>query len=59
MLVNFLRRRISLSLDPNDKAAMVSIAAAIGIPMQEPAQGLLPAVIIAAVFVGVARFINA
>jgi uncharacterized membrane protein YcaP (DUF421 family) len=51
-------QRMASSINKNDLAATVSIAAAIGIPMQEPTRGLLPAVVIAFVIVGIIKIIN-
>ncbi|MFC3199995.1 DUF421 domain-containing protein [Parapedobacter deserti] len=44
-------KRMASQLGRNEMAAMVSLAAAIGVPLQDPARGLLPIVIIAVVVI--------
>lgn len=56
--IRIIGRRISSSLNRNDLAAISSIAAAIGVPMQDPSKGLLPAIIMAVVIVVITRLLN-
>jgi uncharacterized membrane protein YcaP (DUF421 family) len=53
--MRLMGRRMSATLNRNELAALVALAAAIGVPMQEPARGLLPAVIIAIVVILIQR----
>jgi len=48
-------KRMASQLSRNELAAMSSLAAAIGVPMQVPDRGLLPPVIIALVVIGIQR----
>ncbi len=57
--LRLMGKRMSSQLSRNDLAAMVSLAAAIGVPLQSPDRGILPAVIIAIVVVFTARWIAA
>lgn len=57
--IRFMGKRMSGQLSRNDLAAMVSLAGAIGVPLQSPDRGILPAVIIAIVVVVIARWIGA
>ena len=57
--IRLMGKRMSSQLGRNDLAAMVSLAAAIGVPLQAPDRGILPAVIIAIIVVVVARLIAA
>jgi uncharacterized membrane protein YcaP (DUF421 family) len=57
--IRFMGKRMSGQLSRTDLAAMVSLAGAIGVPLQSPDRGILPAIIIAVVVVAVARFIGA
>jgi uncharacterized membrane protein YcaP (DUF421 family) len=50
-------KRMSSQLSRNELAALVSLAAAVGVPLMAPNRGLLPAVVIAIVVVGVQRVI--
>lgn len=50
-------KRMSSKLSRNEMAALVSLAAAIGIPLLSPERGLLPAVIIAFVLISIERLI--
>jgi len=50
-------KRMSSQLSRNELAALVSLAAAIGIPMMAPDRGLLPAVVIAFVLITIERMI--
>ena len=49
--MRLMGKRMSSQLNRNELAALVSLAAAIGIPMQTPDRGLLPAFIIAFVVI--------
>lgn len=49
-------KRMSSQLSRNELAAMVSLAAAIGIPIQDPERGILPAVVIAIIIVSFQRW---
>ncbi len=57
--IRLMGKRMSSQLSRNDLAAMVSLAAAIGVPLQSPDRGILPAVIIAFIVVFIARWIAA
>lgn len=57
--IRFMGKRMSGQLSRNDLAAMVSLAGAIGVPLQAPDRGIVPAVIIAVVVVVIARWIGA
>lgn len=50
-------KRMSSQLSRNELAALVSLAAAVGVPMMAPDRGLLPAVIIAFVLITIERAI--
>lgn len=50
-------KRMAGMLGRTEMAALVSLAASIGVSLQDPSKGLLPVVIIAAVVVGIQRFI--
>ncbi|TWR31549.1 DUF421 domain-containing protein [Mucilaginibacter pallidiroseus] len=50
-------KRMSSQLSRNELAAMVSLAAAIGVPMMAPDRGILPAIVIAFVLVAIQRTI--
>jgi uncharacterized membrane protein YcaP (DUF421 family) len=52
-------KRMSAQLSRNELAALVSLAAAVGVPMMAPNRGLLPAIVIAIVVVSVQRIIAA
>lgn len=56
--MRLIGQRMASSLNRNDLAALVAIAAAVGIPMQEPSRGLLPAVVIAMTIVGFIKLLN-
>jgi uncharacterized membrane protein YcaP (DUF421 family) len=49
--MRLMGKRMSSQLSRNELAALVALAAAIGVPMLDPTRGLLPAVIISAVIV--------
>lgn len=53
--LRMMGKRMSSTLNRNEMAAMVSMAAAIGVPMQVPDRGLLPAVVIAIIVIGTQR----
>jgi uncharacterized membrane protein YcaP (DUF421 family) len=55
LAMRLMGKRMSAGLSRDELAAIASIAAAIGVPIQAPDRGLLPAVIIAAVIVIVQR----
>lgn len=56
--LRIMGKRMSSLVSRNEMIAMISLAAAIGIPVQDPGSGLLPAVIIAIVVILVQRFIS-
>lgn len=45
--MRFMGKRLASQIGRNEMAAMVSLAAAIGVPLQDPTRGILPIVIIA------------
>lgn len=53
--MRLMGKRMAAQLSRNELAAMSSLAAAIGVPMQVPDRGLLPPVIIAVVVIGIQR----
>jgi len=55
--MRLMGKRMSSTLQRNELAAMVTLAAAIGVPIQEPARGLLPAAIIALVVIVVQQLV--
>lgn len=57
--MRLLGKRMSSQLGRTDMVAMVTLAAAIGVPLQAPDRGLLPAIIIAAIVVYMGRLIAA
>lgn len=57
--LRLMGKRMAARVSRNELAAMASLAAAIGIPMQTPDRGLLPAIVMAAVVVVVQRLIAA
>lgn len=56
--MRLLGKRMSSQLGRNDMVAMVTLAATIGIPVQAPDRGLLPAVMIAVIVVWVGRWMS-
>lgn len=56
--LRIMGKRMSAMISRNEMIAMISLAAAIGIPVQDPENGLLPAFIIAGVVIGVQRVIS-
>jgi uncharacterized membrane protein YcaP (DUF421 family) len=55
--IRAMGKRMSSQLSRNELAALVSLAAAIGVPLMAANRGLLPSVTVALVVVGVQRFI--
>lgn len=55
--IRAMGKRMASQLGRNDLAAMVSLAAAIGIPIQDAERGLLPTVVIALVIIAFQRYI--
>jgi uncharacterized membrane protein YcaP (DUF421 family) len=53
--MRFLGKRMAAQLTRNEMAAMVSLAAAIGVPILSPDRGILPGIIIAVVVVSISR----
>ncbi|RRB04943.1 DUF421 domain-containing protein [Larkinella rosea] len=56
--MRLMGRRMASQLSRNEMAALISLAAAIGVPILDPSRGLLPAVIIALVVILVQRLIS-
>lgn len=56
--MRLMGKRMSSMISRNEMLAMVSLAAAIGIPIQDPERGLIPAFIFAAVVIGFQYFIS-
>ncbi|MBS7564061.1 DUF421 domain-containing protein [Mucilaginibacter sp. Bleaf8] len=57
--MRLLGKRMSSQMGRNDMTALVSLAAAIGVPLQAPDRGILAAVIIAIVVVYIGRWVAA
>lgn len=57
--LRLMGKRMSIQLSRNELVALVSLAAAIGVPLQSPDRGLLPAVVIAVIVVLGERWISA
>lgn len=55
--MRLIGKRMGPQLTRNEMAALVSLAAAVGIPMQSGTRGVLPALVAAAIVVGIARAI--
>jgi uncharacterized membrane protein YcaP (DUF421 family) len=55
--MRLLGKRMSSQLSRIELAAMVAFASAVGVPLLSPSNGLLPAVIIAVIIVGMTRLI--
>jgi uncharacterized membrane protein YcaP (DUF421 family) len=53
--IRMIGQRMAAQLSKNELAALVSIAAAIGVALQAPDKGLLPAVLIVIIIVGISR----
>lgn len=56
--MRIMGKRMSAMISRNEMIAMVSLAAAVGLPMQDPQNGLLPAFIIAGVVISVQRIVS-
>ncbi|MGV3556883.1 DUF421 domain-containing protein [Larkinella arboricola] len=56
--MRLMGRRMASQLSRNEMAAMISLAAAIGVPILDASRGLLPAVIIALVVVFIQRLMS-
>ncbi|AHM62415.1 hypothetical protein D770_20830 [Flammeovirgaceae bacterium 311] len=56
--MRIMGKRMSALISRNEMIAMISLAAAVGIPIQDPERGLLPAFIIAGVVMGVQRIVS-
>ncbi|HSJ67239.1 MAG TPA: YetF domain-containing protein [Anditalea sp.] len=56
--MRLMGKRMASQLSRLELTAMISLAAAIGVPVLAPEQGLIPAIIIAAIVVFVQRFIS-
>lgn len=56
--MRIMGKRMSSIISRNEMIAMISLAAAIGIPIQDPQRGLLPAFIIAGVVIGIQRIVS-
>ncbi|MBC3787886.1 DUF421 domain-containing protein [Spirosoma utsteinense] len=56
--MRLMGRRMATQLSRNEMAAMVSMAAAIGVPILDASRGLLPAVMIAIVVVSTQRLVS-
>jgi len=55
--MRLMGKRMGAQLTRNEMAALVSLAATVGIPMQTPDRGLLPALLVAVVVIGTQRLI--
>jgi len=55
--LRLMGKRMSAIISRNEMIAMISMAAAIGIPIQDPEKGIVPAAIIAGVVVGMQQLI--
>ncbi len=58
MSMRFLGKRMATHISRLELATMTALASAIGVPMLSPQNGLLPAVIIAAIAVGINRVVS-
>jgi uncharacterized membrane protein YcaP (DUF421 family) len=56
--MRILGKRMASQMTRNEFAALVSLSAAVGVPILAPDRGLLPAVVIAFVVVGISRLIE-
>jgi uncharacterized membrane protein YcaP (DUF421 family) len=56
--MRLLGKRMSSQLSRNELAAMVSLAAAIGVPILAPDRGLIPAIIIAIIVVSISKGVS-
>lgn len=57
--MRLMGKRMASRLSRTDMVAMVSLSAAIGMPLQAPDRGILPAVMIAVVVISIQRFLAA
>jgi len=57
--MRMMGKRMSAIISRNEMIAMISLAAAIGIPIQDPTKGMVPPLIIAGVVIGMQRLIAA
>jgi uncharacterized membrane protein YcaP (DUF421 family) len=55
--MRLMGKRMSSELQRNELAALVTLAAAIGVPMHEPMRGLLPAIVIALVVIVIQQLV--
>lgn len=55
--MRMLGKRVSSGLGPTELVAIVTLAAAIGVPLQAPDRGLLPGAVIAVIVVYIGRYI--
>lgn len=55
--MRLLGKRMAAQLTRNELAAMVSLAAAVGVPILSPERGILPSIVIAIVVVSISRLI--
>lgn len=56
--MRIMGKRMASMLSNSELAALVSLAAAVGVPMLAPDRGMLPALIIAVIVVGIQRLIS-
>jgi len=56
--MRLMGKRMSAIISRNEMIAMISLAAAIGIPIQDPTKGMVPPLIIAGVVIGMQRLIS-
>ncbi|WP_181885022.1 DUF421 domain-containing protein [Pontibacter diazotrophicus] len=56
--MRFMGKRMASTLSNSELAALVSLAAAVGVPMLAPERGMLPALIIAVIVVSIQRIIS-
>src|SRR4051794_35116080 len=56
--MRLMGKRIGAQLTQSELAVVVSLGAAIGVPMQVPDRGMLPAILILAIAVGIQRGLN-
>lgn len=56
--MRFMGKRMASTLSNSELAALVSLAAAVGVPMLAPDRGMLPALIIAVIVVSIQRLIS-
>ena len=55
--MRLMGKRMAGQLSRNEMAALVALAATVGIPMQVPDRGMLPALVVALVIIGVQRWV--